>query len=271
MNTNLIFLIVGDNIKYLDNPTIGHGEFYDNLGLDRNNYQNTCLGTVVDNKIVFYKSDYSYDDYVINCAKSFGLDVMKHINNYDLKVCCGVLLGSHGDWEPIYILNDIDIEGYKAKEKAKTRFEKGIENKKEEVKEEKKDNNTEIMGRDVLDFNNKFDDESFIKRAIIVTFIVLILNIIITLLWIKIYPIHNSRGTTFSLFVSTLLLLVSIFFLKTKNKNIKISSIIASILIVFNFNILSILLGIFYFIFIVDEMYINNIMKFINNFINKKK
>ena len=40
MNTNLIFLIVGDNIKYLDNPTIGHGEFYDNLGIDRNNYQN---------------------------------------------------------------------------------------------------------------------------------------------------------------------------------------------------------------------------------------
>ena len=72
MNTNLIFLIVGDNIKYLDNPTIGHSEFYDSLGLDRNNYQNTVIGAVVDNKIVFYKSDFSYDDKVINCAKRFG-------------------------------------------------------------------------------------------------------------------------------------------------------------------------------------------------------
>ena len=265
MNANLIFLIVGDNIKYLDNPTIGHGEFYDSLGLDRNNYQNTCLGTVVDNKIVFYKTDFSYDDYVINCAKMFGLDVMKHINNYDLKVCCGVLLGKQkGDWEPIYTLNDEDIEGYKVKEKAKTRFERGNNDTKEEKIEKEIVHEQIELGREVIDFKNNLEDPIFIKKAIITSLITLILNIIITISWISIWPIHNSRVTTFCLFISTLLLIVSIIFFKTKNRSVKITGLVAAILIAFNFNFLSIVLGIYYFIFIVDEGIINNLVELFN-------
>ena len=272
MNANLIFLIVGDNIKYLDNPTIGHGEFYDSLGLDRNNYQNTCLGTVVDNKIVFYKSDFSYDDKVINCAKMFGLDVMKHVNNYDLKVCCGVLLGKQkGDWEPIYTLNDEDIEGYKVKEKAKTRFERGNNDTKEEKIEKEIVHEQIELGREVIDFKNDLEDPKFIKKAIITSLITLILNIIITISWISIWPIHNSRVTTFCLFISTLLLIVSIIFFKTKNRSVKITGLVAAILIAFNFNFLSIVLGIYYFIFIVDEGIINNLVVNIKKLFNKKK
>ena len=271
MNTNLIFLIVGDNIKYLDNPTIGHSEFYDSLGLDRNNYQNTVIGAVVDNKIVFYKSDFSYDDKVINCAKRFGLDVMRHINNYDHKVCCGVLLGKQkGDWEPIYTLNDEDIEGYIVKEKAKTRFEKGNNNPKEE-KIEKDNNETIELGREVIDFKNDLEDPKFIKKAIITSLITLILNIFITISWISIWPIHNNRVTTFCLFISTLLLIISIIFFKAKNNSVKITGLVAAILIAFNFNFLSIVLGLYYFIFIVDEGIINNLVVNIKKLFNKKK
>ena len=275
MDTSTIFMIIGDSIKYLDNPTVGHSDWYDELGLDRSNYQNTVIGAVVDNKIVFYKSDFSYNDEVINCAKRFGLDVMRHINNYDHKVCCGVLLGKQrGDWEPIYILNDKDIEGYIVKEKAKTRFEKGNDNnlEKKALEENKTNNNEQIeLGREVVDFKNDLEDPNFIKRAIKTTLIVLILNIIITIAWISIWPIHNSSVTSFCLFISTLLLIVSIILFKNKSNSVKVTGLISSILIAFNFNFLSIVLGLYYFIFIVDENIIRNVVINIKKLINKKK
>ena len=272
MNTSTIFMIIGDSIKYLDNPTVGHSDWYDELGLDRSNYQNTVIGAVVDNKIVFYKSNFSYDDEVINCAKMFGLDVMRHINNYDYKVCCGVLLGKQkGDWEPIYTLNDEDIEGYKVKEKAKTRFERGNNDTKEEKIEKEIVHEQIELGREVIDFKNNLEDPIFIKKAIITSLITLILNIIITISWISIWPIHNSRVTTFCLFISSLLLIVSIIFFKTKNRSVKITGLVAAILIAFNFNFLSIILGLYYFIFIVDENIISNAVINIKKLINKKK
>ena len=272
MNTSTIFMIIGDSIKYLDNPTVGHSDWYDGLGLDRNNYQNTVIGAVVDNKIVFYKSDFSYDDKVINCAKRFGLDVMKHVNNYDLKVCCGVLKKKKkSDWEPIYTLNDEDIEGYKVKEKAKTRFERGNNDTKEEKIEKEIVHEQIELGREVIDFKNNLEDPIFIKKAIITSLITLILNIIITISWISIWPIHNNRVTTFCLFISTLLLIISIIFFKAKNNSVKITGLVAAILIAFNFNFLSIVLGIYYFIFIVDEGIINNLVVNIKKLFNKKK
>lgn len=277
MNTNCIFMIVDDKILFLDNPTTGHSEWYNSLNFDTNEFPNTTIGAVVEDKIVFYKSDLSYDDKVIDCAKRFGLEVMKHINNFDCKVCCGVILGKQtGEWEPIYVLNGKDIVGYKEKEKALTRVEKGNDKTEEQIAQEKLEKEKEEANKekidlkvDVIDFKNNYEDPVFIKKTIIITLIVLILNIIITSLWMKFWPVHDTPGSKFSMFIATMLLIVSIIFFKAKKSTAKITALIASALIVFNFNILSILLGLFYFIFIIDAEVINKSKDYVKKTINK--
>ena len=279
MNTNCIFMIVDDKILFLDNPTTGHSEWYNSLNFDTNEFPNTTIGAVVEDKIVFYKNDLSYDDKVIDCAKRFGLEVMKHINNFDCKVCCGVILGKEtGGWEPIYVLNGKDIVGYIEKEKALTRVEKGNDKNEEQIVQEIKEKEKEEANKDkmelradIIDFNNNYEDPGFIKRVTIVTIIVLVLNLIITNLWMMFWPAHNTMGSKFSLFLTTILLMISIIFFKAKKSTAKITSLIAAALIVFNFNILSILLGLYYFTFIIDEEIINNIVNFIKSINNKIK
>ena len=124
---------------------------------------------------------------------------------------------------------------------------------------------------DIIDFNNNYEDPGFIKRVTIVTIIVLVLNLIITNLWMMFWPAHNTMGSKFSLFLTTILLMISIIFFKAKKSTAKITSLIAAALIVFNFNILSILLGLYYFTFIIDEEIINNIVNFIKSINNKIK
>ena len=106
----------------------------------------------------------------------------------------------------------------------------------------------------------KINDSEFLKKAIIVTIIIMILSILNSIFFQKIG--RAVIVTKFDIFLSILqviLLGTCIYLYKQKNKYAKYVAIATSIVMIFTFNIISIILGIIYLLFTVDQKYIQKI------------
>ena len=54
MNNKILFMIIGNEVKYLADSNMDHREWYTSLGLDINNYDNIVRGYIIDGKIIFF-------------------------------------------------------------------------------------------------------------------------------------------------------------------------------------------------------------------------
>ena len=117
MEDKILFIVFNGEIKFLQNSTMDHKEWFLSLGGNMDNYDNTIRGYIMNNMIIFFKANLNYDDEVIDFATKNGLKIQELINKPDYKICCGINPGHDGiKWEPILILNDKDLEGYKSEE-----------------------------------------------------------------------------------------------------------------------------------------------------------
>ncbi|MBQ6497739.1 MAG: hypothetical protein IJI58_03390 [Bacilli bacterium] len=254
MNNRILFMIIDDQVKYLTDGTMDHREWYNSLGLDPNNYENIVRGFIIDGKIIFFKgSNFISDNEVMNAAKRHAPGIRLYLNN-NYEVYCGIEAHSlGGKWEPIVKINDNELTG--------------IVQKKEEPKKEVVPKET----GPALEFKNDYNDPKFVKRAILVTIGVLILSLAISIIGF----IINDGELDFLDFIFTIgevaLLVITIIGYKKKKETVKASGILAAALLVFTFNIFNIILGIFYFVFSVDQNYILKIIELIKGLMKGKK
>ena len=235
MNNKVLFMIIGREIKYLQESNLDHREWYNSLGLDPNNYENIIKGFIIDGKIIFFKGMFNYDEEVIRVAKEFAPMIINNLNNPNLEVYCGIIANSlGGKWEPILKINPNEFITNPVKK----------EEKKEYVPKELESS---------IEFKNNYQNPKFIKTAVIITSIVLLITIII-----KIYLMGKQTfsftniGDLLLLLGQIILLGITIFGYLKKKEFTKYTGIIASVLLILTFNIIDIIIGILYFIFSID-------------------
>lgn len=252
MNDRILFMIIDDQVKYLTEGNMDHREWYSSLGLDPNNYENIVRGFVLDGKIIFFKgTNFIADQEVITMAKRHAPGIRLQLNN-TYEVYCGIEAHSlGGKWEPIVKINDNELTG--------------IVQKKEEVKE--------YVPKELsssLEFKNNYEDPKFIKRAILVTVIVLIISLLVNILGIIKDPSKLDLLEVIFIVGQVIALILTIVGYIKKKESVKVTGIIAALLLVLTFNIINIILGIFYFVFSVDQGYFIKLSNMIKGLKGKK-
>lgn len=257
MNDKILFMIINNEVKYLQNSTMDHREWYTYLGLDPNQFDNIIRGYIIENKIVFFKGmNFNYDEEVIRMAKAFGPSIIAACNNPNLEVYCGIVINSYGaKWEPVLHLKKEELVVEQPKQVEKT------------VPKETRE------AVSILDLKNDFDDDSFRKRAMTVTAFVLVFTIIIKIILFskkEILQLSNSIDVFLAIAQVGLLSFIIYGYYK-KIPITKYLGLVASALLVLTLDIGDVILGIIYFIFSVDQGYFIKIIDTIKQKIKEKR
>ena len=54
MNNRILFIVINGEIKFIQNTTMDHREWYQSLGGNMDEYENVIRGYIMDNKIIFF-------------------------------------------------------------------------------------------------------------------------------------------------------------------------------------------------------------------------
>ncbi len=261
MNNRILFMIIGQEVKYLQNSNMDHREWYNSLGLDSNLFDSIVRGYVIDHKIVFFKGfNFNYDEEVIRMARMYSPSIREVCHDPSLEVYCGIVVNSYGEkWEPVLRILENEITGV------------SVDTMQEKL--EKKKTKEPIETGPVLELKNDINDDVFRKRAIIVTGIVLIITIIIKVILFSKGEILQVRNTMdiFLAFLQILLLVLTIYGYVKKLSFTKYLGLIVSVLLVLTLNLWDIIIGILYFLFSVDQGYFVSFLSFCKNVVSKKK
>ncbi len=250
MDNKMLFMIYNGEIKFLNNSTMDHREWYDSLGGDPNLYDNTIRGMIYKGQLIFYKANLSYDNEVIETASRLAPIMKQQLGRPDLKVCCGINPGQgESGWEPIMVINEQDLKGFNIN------IQDEVNKQKEKMKQQQAAQNVELQP--VLEFKNNYDDPKFIRLATILTSIVLVLSIIAKVLLVTNKKLDLNSGWNVLLVVSQVVLLVlSIIGYNKKIKATKFIGLAASVSLFFMFDLFDLILGVIYIFFTIDQGYI---------------
>lgn len=244
MKERILFMIINDKLYYSNDNNIDHKEWYISLGYNPDNFESITRGLVIDEKIIFYKGlNFNYDEEVINNARKYGQIIKNDLNIKDYKIYCGLIINSFNQkLEPIMQINDNEL----IKEQKET-----IIPKKE--KEEK-------AYKPILEIKNNYKDQSFIKRLLIITSIVLFLSIISKVFLLLNYKL-NTIGDFLLVIIQISLITTTIYTLYKKKNYSKYIALLSCFSLILTFQLTDIIISVFYFIFIIDQNYFLNIIK----------
>lgn len=260
MNNRILFMIIGNEVKYLQNSTMDHREWYISLGQDPNLFDSVVRGFIEGGRIIFYKgSTFSYDEEVIKAAKMFTPNIRFSCSNPSLEAYCGITFQVGDKWEPIMKLNENEITGFVQ------------ETKKEEKKEEKP--MAVNQTGPIIELKNDFDNDKFRRVAVIVTGITLVITFLLKIMLFQQKSVLNSSHFTDILLVigQIGMLGVTIYGYLTKKSFAKYSGIVASFLIVMTLDFLDIVVGVLYFLFCIDQNYFVKAYQFVKKLIDQQK
>ena len=198
-------------------------------------------------KIIYFKANLNYDDEVIDFAMKTGLKIRNQLNDPELKVCCGIDPGHDGTkWEPILVLNDTDLEGYKTPEE--------IEKEKQEQEKKAMQDALRDQNQPLVEFKNDENDPRFIKLA--TTFTLIMIGVAFVS---KLLMIHNKTFMTSNRWNALLLMAQMGGFVLTlvgynkKMSKTKLFAFIACVASIFMFDFLDVVVGVLTALFTVDH------------------
>ena len=260
MNNRILFMIINNNVQYLQNSTMDHREWYASLGYPPETFDNIVRGYVIDKKIVFFKGiNFNYDQEVIMAAKTFSPSIRLFLQDSSLEVYCGIVVNSYGEkWEPVLKINEDELQ-------SNIPLDTQEKNNKNEVAE---------MGP-VLELKNDYNNQNFVRRATLVTTIVLIITIVMKVyLFFKgeILQVNNISDIILT-FLQIFLLSFTIYGYKKGVSYTKYLGLGASICIILTFHFIDVVMGVLYFLFNVDQEYFVKIRNFFGKYLklNKQK
>ncbi len=109
--TRIAFMIIDGEIKFLEYSVMSHKEWYESLSLKQEDFNNIVRGYILDNKAVFYKGNFIYDEEVIKIAEEFSTIIKDKYNIRNLEVWVGVQQGQIGEiWRPIKKIKSFNEE-----------------------------------------------------------------------------------------------------------------------------------------------------------------
>ncbi|MBR3211046.1 MAG: hypothetical protein IKF71_03805 [Bacilli bacterium] len=248
MNNKLLFIVMDGEIKFLKDSTMDHKEWYQSLGGSMDQYDQVIRGYVMEGKIIYFKANLNYDDEVISFALKTGLKMKLQLHDMSLKVCCGIDPGHDGSkWEPILILNDEDLEGYKTKEELS-------KEKEEKVKQQQMDALKDTDTQPVMEFKNDEHDPKFIKMATNFTLIMLATAFLSKLILIPGQTMAvSNRWNALLVLAQFGGLILSIVGYNKKMSKTKVFAFVAAVASIFMFDFLDIVVGILTGLFTIDH------------------
>ena len=250
MENRVLFMIIGDEVKYLAGSKMDHREWYVSLGYDQSNFDNIIRGYVLENKILFFKGmNFNYDQEVINAARRFSPSIRITLNNPNLEVYCGIIVNGYGQkWEPVLKINEDEITGIVPEPPKKEKKEVG-----------------HVETGPIIEFKNNYEDPKFIKKATIVTGIVMVIVFIIKIVLFSKQEIlqTSNRADILLSFLQIASLGATIYGYQKKLSYAKYLGVVASVLIILTLDVLDIIIGILYFLFNIDQNYFTNIINLI--------
>ena len=265
MNDKILFIVINDEIKFLQNSTMDHREWYISLGGDLNKYDDVIRGYIMKGKIIFFKANLNYDKEVIDFATKMGIPIRNQINQPSYKICCGINPGHDGSaWEPILTIADEELVGYKSPE----------ELEQEALLAEKKRKQEELgtVEGPLVEFRNDTNDPAFIKYATTFTIIMIVIAILAKIIFIATKTLDSSnRWISLLMLIQIGGLIGTIVGYQKKFPQTKYIAFASAIASIFMFDIIDIIIGILNGLFTVDQSYIIKLMQIIKNLINKIK
>lgn len=247
MNNKVVFIIFNNQVIFQTNQNQDIKEWYISLGGDINNFDNLIRGFVMNNKMVFFKTDFKYDQEVIDAALTFSQYIKTVLKNDNLKVCCGILTnGMYDSWEPILVLGEKDFAN-----REKVEIEDGTTKLVERL-------GTDSIAEPMIEFKNDFADPEFQKLAVRYTKTVLFLCIVIKVILIVLGKAHSSGFDLLLILAQIGLLGFCIHGFQVNHPKIKLVSVLAAASLFLMFDIGDILLGAFYLLFVIDAEIIKN-------------
>ena len=251
MSDRILFMIIDNEVKYLENSTMDHREWYKSLNLDIDKFDNIIRGFIMNNKIIFYKGFFNYDNETIKVAEYFYPSIKEKYNNPNLEVYCGVVPGKPGEkWEPILRIDDKDVSN--------NRFDNDMHIEKKKIKNEYGEISKEL--KPIIDVKNNYNDTQVVKNAMIMTLVVLVLDSILKIILFTTGSLHSSLFDIFIVFGQFVCLILSLVGYIKGIKNTQFISFAAAIFIILSFNIFDIILGFIYFVYSIDQSFINKII-----------
>ena len=245
-------MIINGEVKYNFDEKKDHKEWYISLGLDGNLFDSVIRGFVIDNKIIYYKgSNFMYDQEVIQAAKRYTPYIRYSLQKPNLEACCGIVFSNPTEWEPIMKLQENEITGIP------------VENSlpKKEIKEP----------GTIVELKNNYQDPKFIKTALILTIIILIISIITKIILIQNQTLHLNHFMDIVLMIGQVTLLgITIYGYWKKRIFPKYTGLVAGASLILTFYWLDALLGIFYLLFCIDQNIYLSVIQFIKNKIGRK-
>lgn len=102
------FLIFDNKIRFLQNSTMSHLEWAKSIGVEEEKFNEITRGYAMDNKIVFYKGNFDYDNLVISDAQKFANEIKLFVGYKSAKVFVGLEnIGIGKVWPPKTFLFDV--------------------------------------------------------------------------------------------------------------------------------------------------------------------
>ena len=257
MDNRILFMILNDTVLYLSQSPMDHREWYHSLGYDPQAFEQVIRGYIMEGKIIYFRGmNFNYDQEVIQAARRFSPKIRRDVQCPSLEVYCGIVIPSPGaKWEPVVRIQEEELTGMIA----------------EPVKKEKEVQPIETGP--VLEFKNDIMDAVFVKRAILISGVVLALTIILKIILFsqgKILHLNNTMDVLLSI-CQIGLLGYSIFLYSKKNGNAKYTALGASIALLLTFHIWDIVLGVLYFLFTIDQNYFVKVLNFFKKIGKGKK
>ena len=250
MNEKILFMIINGQLKFLENSTMDHREWYESLGLDPNFFEQIVRGYILEHKIVFFKGmNFNYDEEVIQMARVYSPSIREYCHDSSLEVYCGIVIQSYGSkWEPVLRIAENEITGFVQTSVPKEKEKKVVET------------------GPIIEFKNNYDDDKFRKRAIIITSIVLVITIIIKIVLFS--EGRNLQLNNFSNLLLAFLQITSLVFViygyMKKLSYTKYLSLLASFFLILTLDIWDVIVGVLYFVFSVDQGYFDKLIKMIS-------
>ena len=258
MNNKILFMIYNGEIKFLQNENMDHKEWFISLGGKLEDYDNTIRGFIMENKIIFFKANLSYDQEVIKMASACAPIMKEQLKNPTLTVWCGITPGQNGaKWEPIMELKEEELTGFK--------------DNKEEVNEGFKLEFNEAE-REIVEFKNDYEDPKFIKLATKFTIVMIALTIVSKIILVLLKKLDFNTGWNKLLVLAQVVLLIlTLIGYQKKNPKAKFYGLIASLSLVFMFEIPDIIIAIINLLFTLDQGYILKAIEMSRQGVDKSK
>ena len=246
MTNKILFMILDDDIIFLENSDMDHKEWYASLGRNMDIYDEIIRGFVMDKKIIFFKGFFQYDQLVIKAARAFGSKVREHISeNYP--VYCGILPNGADGWEPIMKISEEELNIVDSSVK-----------KVEDV------TNVKQTGP-ILEFRNEYYSDQYIKIAIPITICVLFLNLIFVFFQLK-----KSGIDIILILVQVAFFLVTCIGYYSKKPFAKFTGLLFSTSIIFTFQLPCVILGVLYGLFTIDLGYYHHVFHLLKKILKKE-